>query len=147
MHTKGVSTVKKFTLSTTCNFKSVWDNKEVCPEALFSTPYPVKEIIYVRGDHDGRRWWTTAQPVHPSKMTSDIGKEIEALVDDIIETEPICKGIRGILEFVRPFPESVLKDGIRNRYNFYLEGEHANYWVQFLDLPKDYNLYIHIFEK
>lgn len=139
--------MKKFSLATTCSFKQVWEDKELCPDALSSLPYPVKEIAYIRGDHDGHRWWTTAQPVHPSKMTSDIGKEVDALVGDIIETEPICKGIRGIWEFARPFPEAISKDGSRNRYNFYLEGECANYWVQFLDLPRDYNLYIHIFEK
>lgn len=139
--------MKKFTLSTTCAFQSVWDDKEVCPEALSSTPHPVKEISYIRGDHDGRRWWTTVQPVHPGKMAKDIAKEADALTSDIIETEPISKGICGILEFTRPFPEAILKDGSRNRYNFYLEGEHANYWVQFLDMPGDYNLYIHIFEK
>ena len=81
------------------------------------------------------------------KLTDAIKEEFERLAADILETEPVVQGIPGILKFCADYPESVQKDGARNRYNFYLEGEAANYWVTFLDLPKDYNFYLHIYVK
>lgn len=139
--------MKTFTLSTTRTFEDVWQETEICPAFLGTSPRPVKEVGYSRADHDGYRWYHSYFPVHPEYMTDAIKEEFERLVADILETEPVSQGIPGILEFCADYPESVQKDGARNRYNFYLEGKEANYWVTFLDLPKDYNFYLHIYIK
>ena len=139
--------MKEFTLSTICNFKDAWDKEEICPAFLGTAPRPVKEVGYWRADHNGYRWYQGYFPVHPEYVTPAMNEEVMRLVKDILETEPINQGIPGILKFCADYPESVLKDGIRNRYNFYLEGKEANYWVSFLDLPKDYNFYLHIYIK
>lgn len=139
--------MKDFTLSTTCAFQDAWDRKEVCPAYVGTSPRPVKEIGYSRAYHDGYGWTHDYFPVHPEYLTDAIKEEFERLAKDILETEPVAQGIPGILEFCADYPESVQKDGTRNRYNFYLEGKEANYCVTFLDMPKDYNFYLHIYIK
>lgn len=139
--------MEKFQLSTTRTFEDVWQDMAPSEEAISSNPYPKKEVFFLRGDHTGYRWYVENFPVHTGLATPELKREFNELMKDILETEPIKNGIPGILEFCKDYPESVLKDGSMNRYNFYYEGEAGNYWIQFLDMPKNYNIYAHAYIK
>ena len=139
--------MKDFNLTTACGFAHVFEDVAPCPQDIAKRTFPKKEVGYLRGDHDGRRWWTDFFPVRPELMTPEIKDEFQRLAADILETPPIKAGISGIIAFGSKYPEAQQRDGTMMRYNFYYEGESANYRIQFLDIPKNQNIYIHIFAK
>lgn len=138
--------MEKYTLISDCNFEDVWEHNAPAPDALSSEDRPVKEVGYVRGDHDGHRWWTKFFISRSELITDEIRGEINRLAADILETEPISKGIPGIRKFCAEHPDP-LQDGSAKRCSYFYEGAAANYWIEFLDRPKDYNLYIHVYVK
>lgn len=102
---------------------------------------PKTEIGYYRADFDGRQWWTQYFDVN-----------------DTLKTEPLMKESRGLWRsLLNGFPtlselEKFCAEGNAEKlseveYNCYASGKYGNYWMRFILLQKNYNIYCHILSK
>lgn len=117
-----------------CNFADTFNRKD-------HTKHPISEMGYMRADHDGRQWWTTAHPVHEDLYSKPRAKELDSVTDAIISS---FKNLDELESFCVLHAED-LRSG--NEYNLYFEGQECNYWIRAIIRRKDYNLYIHAFCK
>ena len=55
-------------------------------------------------------------------------------------------GRKKLFDFCRMHPDALVAPN-SNEYNFYINGDYANYWIRAITRVKDYNLYVHTFVK
>jgi hypothetical protein len=121
-------------LSRYCNFADTFKHND-------ETRHPVSEMGYIRGDHDGRQWWTNPFTIHPELNTPERARELDAVCDAFVDTFP---NLRSLEAFCIENAEDLRHD---NEYNLYYEGSECNYWIRVIIRQRDYNLYIHAYVK
>lgn len=119
---------KVFRLTPDCNFRDA----------------PEFKIGHIRADNDNYRWWTTYFPAEAKAYKT------KAVID---EANRLCNTIMRLFpkynDFVR-FCQSHTEAKLENSsdcYNFFIEGQAANYWIRCITRFRDYNMYIHIYRK
>ena len=130
-------------LKTECFFPQVFEDWE-WPENSWDR-IPRKKIGHIRADYCGR-WWSTVWPCHPELATKEISAEIDR-VYEALTAKNALKDLSTLTEFCKAHPEACADRQFRSEYNFFLEGEHCNFWIRLITRKRDYNLYLNAFVK
>lgn len=135
----------KFELKNNCDFDYVWEALETHKGSL--TPQPTSKVGHIRADHDGYRWWSNYFAYNDNLKTTDIKNEINEIgsyiIDDLFSGKD---GRQKLFDFCFSHPDALLK-GTTDEYDFFINGDFANYWLRAITRIGDYNLYIHVFAK
>ena len=105
-----------------------------------------RKIGHIRADYDGYRWWNTVWPCHNALATPDVTAEIDrtygALTakDALADLDTLCR-------FCHAHPVACVDREFRQEYNFYLVGEHCDFWVRLITRQGDYNMYLNAYAK
>lgn len=78
--------------------------------------------------------------------TKEIGVEIDHVYEALTAKDAL-KDLSALKEFCEAHPEACADQQFRSEYNFYLEGEHCNFWIRLITREQDYNLYLNAFVK
>ena len=138
---------KGFLFERECKFKKVWDKTAPGKDALGSTEYPVKQIGYLRADHDTYRWHCTYMPVNDDLKTPAVRDEMNGISGSLIEGT--FKGATGrdvLFALCDDFPQAASKDD-PTAFTFYHHGKHVNFMLRLYKRVNDYQLYLHSFVK
>lgn len=131
-------------IKSVCNFKESLDEISDVHDSITSSPQPVKKIGYIRGDHDGYRWYTSYFPCHENLKTKDIKEEFSSVFEEIIQDKQF-ENVRAIATYCSEHKEA--KNGFDDRYTFYIDENLCNYILVFTPRNKDYNIYLHAYIK
>jgi hypothetical protein len=101
------------------------------------------KIAYNRLDHDGYRWWPKWFPCNGPKGNQDVIHEMEELSNYLTQVS-MPNGLPDMRAIIDAFN---LKDLGQREYNLFYEGEYINAWIRLIDRKRDYNMYIHCYEK
>ena len=123
-------------LSAICPYPRLWDEAN-CDE----TGKPVSEVGYLRCDHDGYVWRSTAWPVHNDLLTPDLLVEFNAVMD------AFRRAFKDRHAMSRWCSTHAGKTGDDSEYNAYYIGDNGFYWFRMITRRGDYNLYLHCFSK
>lgn len=134
-------------LLTICNFDEVWETKAKGRDDISSSEQPAQKVGHLRADHDRYKWWPNYFPCNEHLKTPEVKSEMESvcayLINDLFEGKD---GLNKLFTFCDNHPAAEVKPD-SNEYNFYVNGEYANFWVRLNKRHKDYNLYVHTFTK
>lgn len=131
--------MEHYELMVTCNFRDVFKTCSRPEDFLSSREEPVGKIGHVRAYFDGRQWWGDYFPCRDSLKTEPFVEESQKLYKQIVSEFPDLAALR---LFCQKHPDSYWGD---EEYNFYINGEVANYWVRFILREKDYNCYLNAY--
>ena len=115
-------------------------------------PYPEllndkeRQIGYIRGDHDGYRWWTTWWPSHLEFLTDGCKTELNGVLNHLIAHD-FPNGVPDIVAFTNHYPQAAIGDPGWGEYSFFVDGRECGYWVRLITRYRDYNLYLYGFTK
>lgn len=101
---------------------------------------PVSEVGYIRADHDGCRWWSTAWRKHKDLETPEICKEIDAVYEAF-------KASFKNIPVMRTWCWRNARQVSDTEFNAYYVGEYGCYWLRMITRCRDYNLYLHCYSK
>lgn len=119
---------KVFRLTPDCNFRDA----------------PELKIGHIRADNDNYRWWTTYFPAEADAYkTKAVIDEVSRLCNTIMRLFP---KYNDFVRFCQSHPEAKPENS-SDDYNFFIEGQEANYWIRCIIRFRDYNMYIHIYRK
>ena len=131
-------------LKTECPFPEMFQDMEKPERSFISVPR--RKIGHIRADHDGRRWWNTVWPCHPELETLMVTTEIDQVYNALTGIEALAD-FDTLVDFCQSHPEARVHPTEGQEYNFYLEGEHCNFWVRLITRWRDYNMYLNAFTK
>lgn len=101
-------------------------------------------LMRLRGDYNGTQWWTDYTFVDKDHPNNEAGMECDG-IRDIITDE--LENLEDVEKFCKDHPDANVEGWRNDRYDFYFEGEHADFHIKLMYRPKDYNLYIYGYEK
>ena len=127
-------------LVTCCDFEEIFRNIIKLP--MMATKRPVSEIVYSRSDYDGNRWWTTWQNGRKEKPAQEVVKEIDDFQHALFSM-PEFETLNSMIQFCS---YARLTDE-PTKFNLYAETKYLYIWIQLNTRFKDYNVYVHYFEK
>lgn len=126
----------------TCSFQQIFSGPQK-KFPLSSTDHPVSEVAYSRSDYDGRRWWTTWFKCSGDGVGKALAEEIDAFQSAVLEL-PEFQNLRGMQRMCRLYAESTSEP---TEFNLYSQTEHFYLWLRLITRERDYNLYVHYYEK
>lgn len=105
---------------------------------------PELKIGHIRADNDNYRWWTKYFPSTAEDFkTQAVKNEANHLANVIFRLFP---KYNDFVRYCQSHPEAKLENS-DDTYNFFVEGQAANYWIRCITRFRDYNIYINIFRK
>lgn len=128
-------------LTTACSFSEVF--RDMQPVKGHALEVPRLKVGHIRADYSGR-WWNTVWTCHPELATPAIAHEIDE-VYTALTAKTALADLDMLVRFCESHPDACVDWQFRQEYNFYLEGEHCNFWIRLITRPRDYNLYLHAF--
>lgn len=131
-------------LKTKCHFSEVFEDLEQSEDGFSDVPR--RKIGHLRADHDGRRWWNTAWPCHPTLATAEIKAEIDQVYVALTAADAL-KDLPTLTRFCEAHPVAYVDRQFRQEYNFFLEGETCDFWIRLITRKRDYNMYLNAFAK
>ena len=127
-------------LDTTCTFEEVFRHTYTPPMQL--TGRPVSEIAYSRSDYDGHRWWTTWHDGPGKKAVPELVKEIDDFQNALFKL-PAFKTLNTMRRFCR-YAQATSE---ATEFNLYSETDHLYIWIRMITRFRDYNVYVHYYDK
>lgn len=115
-------------------------NENPCPEAWQhkgENGYPISEMGYLRCDHDGCQWWSTAWPVNRALETPELIAELDGVFAGF------RKAFRSREAMARWCREHAQPTSDPTEFNAWYEGRHGVFWLRMITRTGDYNLYLH----
>lgn len=128
-------------LKKTCNFMDALKDCGPVPGSLSSLHRPKTQVGYYRADYDGHQWWTQYFNIHDTLKTETLMKESRGILGDLLTGFP---NLTEIKRFCKVGNAEKISDV---EYNCYVNGTYGNYWIRFITLEKNYNIYCHILWK
>lgn len=127
-------------LKASCTFEEVFQHTDTPPMQL--TGRPVSEIVYSRSDYDGYRWWTTWHDRSGKKSAPELVKEIDEFQNALFKL-PAFK----TLDTMRRFCRYAQATSEVTEFNLYSETDHLYIWIRMVTRSRDYNVYVHYYDK
>ena len=127
-------------LSTICTFQEVFQHTNTPP--MQAIQRPVSEIVYSRSDYDGYRWWTTWHNEWAQTPTPELVKEIDEFQAALFQL-PDFKTLDTMKRFCR-YAQATSEP---TEFNLYSKTEHLYIWIRMITRFRDYNVYIHYYDK
>lgn len=131
-------------LTTVCPFPEVFDDVDNTDGP--GQDYPHRKIGHIRADYDGHRWWNTAWPSHWDLATDEVKAEMGRTYDALTASDALCD-LNALRHFCWMHPEAQVRPEADDDFNFYLVGEHCDFWVRLITRDKDYNMYLNVYAK
>lgn len=126
----------------TCSFSDIFHMpKKKLP--LSGLEYPAPLVGYSRSDFNGFRWfttWVTDRDMLPSK---DLALEID-LFQDKLMARPEFKTLRSMTRMCKLYAQRTSEP---TEFNLYSETENFYIWLRLITRERDYNLYVHYYQK
>ena len=107
-----------------------------------ATRRPVSEVAYSRSDYDGCRWWTTWHDERGKKPAPELVKEIDEFQSALFKL-PAFKTLDTMRRFC-PYAQATDK---ATEFNLYSETNHLYIWIRLITRFRDYNVYVHYYDK
>lgn len=127
-------------LTPVCTFQEIFQNIEKIPSYNFG--HPVTEVAYSRSDYDGHQWWTTWHHCQKEKTPPELASEIDQFQNALFKIKEFKT-----LASMKLFCRQAEKTSNSTEYNLYSETTHFYIWLRMITRPKDYNLYVHFYQK
>ena len=127
-------------LVTSCFFEQVFHQTHKPPMQFIERPD--SEVVYSRSDYDGYRWWTTWHNKNGKKAEPEQVKEIDEFYLALFEL-PAFKTLDTLKHFCR-YAQATSDP---TEFNLYSETEHFFIWIRIITRFRDYNVYIHYYDK
>lgn len=127
-------------MDTICTFEEVFRHTDTPPMQL--TGRPVSEIAYSRSDYDGHRWWTTWHDGPGKKAAPELVKEIDDFQNALFKL-PAFKTLNTMRRFCR-YAQATSE---ATEFNLYSETDHLYIWIRMITRFRDYNVYVHYYDK
>lgn len=129
-------------LVSNCAFEHIFaEPKKRFP--LSDVDHPVSEVAYSRSFYDGRQWFRTWFQSGEDKLESRLRKEIDQFSDDLLAM-PEFKTLRAM---ERMCLSCAQRTASPTDFNLFSETEHFCIWLQMVTRERDYNLYVHFYQK
>lgn len=128
-------------LKSKCSFVHAFEDCGPVPHSLSPIHRPKTEIGYYRSNFDGRQWWTKYFHVNDTLKTELLIKESKELWENLLNVFPTLS------ELEKFCVEGNAEKLSEVEYNCYASGKYGNYWMRFILLEKNYNIYCHILSK
>ena len=127
-------------LTPSCSFEDVYEN--TVSTYWFPWEHPETEVCYSRSDYDGHQWWTTWNRCQKEKTAPHLTKEIDEFQSSLMRMDEFktLNTMRRLCKFAETTAHP-------NEYNLYSETEHLYIWLRLITREKDYNLYVHYYQK
>ena len=129
-------------LKAECSFSEVFQDTERIEGSFLDVPR--RKIGHIRADHDGYRWWNTVWPTHQDLSTAEIDAEIDCVYNALTARDALAD-FNTLVRFCHAHPEACVHPTEDQEYNFYLSGEHCNFWIRLIPRWRDYNMYLNAF--
>lgn len=123
-----------------CTFPHVFENREKDENGL--PKRPKSEVVYSRSDHDGYKWHTTWWECREEKPSAELVQEIDGFQNALFSMPEF-----GNLDTMRRFCETANRTSDPAEFNLYSETEHFHIWLRMITRFRDYNLYVHYYQK
>ncbi len=130
---------KSLSLTTMCSFLDIFPSTDAPGRSKIGRPGC--EIAYSRSDYDGYRWWTTWFHCQQEPTPENLSKEIDQFQNALF-CMPEFKTL-GTMQKLCIFAEPVGN----YEFNLFSETTHLYIWLRMLTQPKNYNLYVHYYQK
>lgn len=127
-------------LTPVCTFREIFQDIKKLPG--YSIGHPVSEIVYSRSDYDGHQWWTTWHSCREEKAKPDLVNEIDQFQDALFKMKEFQT-----LASMNRLCRQAEKTSSSTEYNLYSETANLRVWLRMITRPRDYNLYVHFYEK
>lgn len=127
-------------LTPSCSFEDVYEN--TASTYWFPWEHPETEVCYSRSDYDGHQWWTTWNRCQKEQTAPHLTKEIDEFQSSLMRMDEF-KTLNTMRRLCK-FAETTAHPG---EYNLYSETEHFYVWLRLITREKDYNLYVHYYQK
>lgn len=127
-------------LVVTCGFKEVFQH--VASE-IKNTSRPGNELVYSRSDYNGYKWWTTWFPCQKEPLAPQLIEEIDQFHMALFQ-RPEFKTLSAMKQLCLSCAEPTSD---RSEFNLYSQTAHLNIWLRLITRNRDYNLYIHFYQK
>lgn len=138
----GLFSLTDTALVPTCTFEHIFSGpKKRFP--LSSVEHPVSEAAYSRSYYNGRKWFRTWFQSDEDKLESHLCKEID-LFSDALLAMPELKTLRAMERMCRSCAQRTTSP---TDFNLFSETEHFCIWLQMVTRERDYNLYVHFYQK
>ena len=104
------------------------------------------KIGHMRADYANGRWYNTIWPCHDELCTLEIAREIDRVYEELISSQ-CFSDLMALKQFCYSHPEAAVGEQDQDEYNFYLVGQHCDFWLRLITRNNDYNLYLSAFAK
>lgn len=131
---------KSILLTPICSFRSIFQDVKKIPGYSFG--HPVSEVVYSRSDYDGHQWWTTWHNCCDEKPAPELVDEIDRFQKALFHMKEFQT-----LASMNRLCRQAEKLSDATEYNLYSETTHFYIWLRMITRPKDYNLYVHFYQK
>ena len=123
-----------------CSFEDVYE--DTASTYWFPWEHPETEVCYSRSDYDGHQWWTTWNRCQKEQTAPQLTKEIDEFQSSLMRMDEFrtLNTLRRLCKFAETTERP-------NEYNLYSETEHFYIWLRLITREKDYNLYVHYYQK
>lgn len=123
-----------------CSFEEVYEN--TVSTYWFPWEHPETEVCYSRSDYDGHQWWTTWNRCQKEPTAPHLIKEIDEFQSSLMRMDEFrtLNTMRRLCRLAEPTKQP-------DEYNLYSGTEHFHIWLRLITRVKDYNLYVHFYQK
>lgn len=122
-------------------FRQVFENTGKRGDLILE--YPVSEVVYSRSDYNGYRWYTNWFHPHKERLTQPLIEEIDQFMNALFEMTEF----QTLDSMKKMCYSSAEKTGSDTEFNLYTETEHFYVWLRLITRFRDYNLYVHFYQK
>lgn len=122
-------------LTNTCPFPQIFKDKD-------EGRHPKSEMGYFRADFDGHKWWNTVWPVHEDMQQPELIAEFDSIFNAFVDTFPTLADLEKYCQ------EHLTPTSDPTEYNAFLDLDGPGvYWLRLITRKRDYNLYLHCYNK
>lgn len=132
---------KLFEMKETCNFLDVFEHCSEAPDSLSSGEWPNAQIGHIRAYWNQNGWHGSYFPCRGKLWTEAFNRESQDIYRCLVTQLDNLERLR---KFCEEHPSSCVCE---DEYNFFMNGQEADYWIRFITREKDYNLYLKGFAK
>lgn len=127
-------------LTTNCTFEEVFQHTYTPPMQIIKRP--VSELAYSRSDYDGYKWWTTWHNERGQKPAPELVAEIDKFQNTLFKLPAFRT-----LDTMKRFCRYAQPTNGTTEFNLYSETEHLYIWIRLITRFRDYNVYVHYYDK
>lgn len=125
-----------------CHFKQIFNGQQKQIPG-YGGLRPVSEVVYSRSDYDGRKWWTTWHKMQEDVTPVAQAREIDQIMD-LLLARPEFQNLWALRRTCQLYAEPTSEP---TEFNLYGESPSFYLWLRLITREKDYNLYVHFYDK